>query len=224
MRKTASFLLGLSLLSPACKMASRPEAADRLSTSEAAHETVSDRALRAQSVTTDSNAAPAEQKALSRPIAPERPQVARTPPQPTRAAPPMPEPVGVAAPDPSASQGVEGGASSPSSPPPPAAPRASQPKPVNGAAFRFYAARGRAATMSRDGTGGDAFHDWGRNPWVDATKDHLSTFAADVESHRRVDAMLVVERITRLRVEVAEHFFSAPARAEHSNVRRVGID
>jgi Ca-activated chloride channel homolog len=29
---------------------------------------------------------------------------------------------------------------------------------------------------------GEAYHDWGRNPWVDATKDHLSTFAADVDT------------------------------------------
>ena len=26
------------------------------------------------------------------------------------------------------------------------------------------------------------FHDYGKNPWVDATKDHLSTFAADVDT------------------------------------------
>jgi Ca-activated chloride channel family protein len=29
---------------------------------------------------------------------------------------------------------------------------------------------------------GEAYHDWGKNPWVDATKDHLSTFAADVDT------------------------------------------
>ncbi len=32
-----------------------------------------------------------------------------------------------------------------------------------------------------DGTGGEAYHDWGKNPWIDATKDRLSTFAADVD-------------------------------------------
>jgi Ca-activated chloride channel family protein len=31
-------------------------------------------------------------------------------------------------------------------------------------------------------TTGEDYHDWGRNPWVDATKDHLSTFAADVDT------------------------------------------
>lgn len=29
---------------------------------------------------------------------------------------------------------------------------------------------------------GEAYHDWGKNPWVDATKDRLSTFAADVDT------------------------------------------
>ncbi|HUS31548.1 MAG TPA: von Willebrand factor type A domain-containing protein [Kofleriaceae bacterium] len=30
--------------------------------------------------------------------------------------------------------------------------------------------------------GGEAYHDWGKNPWIDASKDHLSTFAADVDT------------------------------------------
>jgi len=30
--------------------------------------------------------------------------------------------------------------------------------------------------------GGEAYHDWGKNRWTDATKDHLSTFAADVDT------------------------------------------
>src|SRR5262249_34484259 len=30
--------------------------------------------------------------------------------------------------------------------------------------------------------GGEAYHDWGKNPWVDTAKDHLSTFAADVDT------------------------------------------
>ncbi|HTR53859.1 MAG TPA: von Willebrand factor type A domain-containing protein [Kofleriaceae bacterium] len=29
---------------------------------------------------------------------------------------------------------------------------------------------------------GEAYHDWGKNPWTDASKDHLSTFAADVDT------------------------------------------
>ena len=29
---------------------------------------------------------------------------------------------------------------------------------------------------------GETYHDWGKNPWVDASKDHLSTFAADVDT------------------------------------------
>jgi Ca-activated chloride channel family protein len=39
-----------------------------------------------------------------------------------------------------------------------------------------------AAPPAADAASGDAFHDWGKNPWVDATKDHLSTFAADVDT------------------------------------------
>ncbi|NVB81685.1 MAG: DUF3520 domain-containing protein [Kofleriaceae bacterium] len=40
------------------------------------------------------------------------------------------------------------------------------------------------APMQRlaDGTGGEAYHDWGKNPWIDASKDRLSTFAADVDT------------------------------------------
>ncbi len=33
-----------------------------------------------------------------------------------------------------------------------------------------------------DRTSGEDYHDWGKNPWVDAHKDHLSTFAADVDT------------------------------------------
>ena len=42
-----------------------------------------------------------------------------------------------------------------------------------------------AAVMAGSGSAqGDTngFHDYGVNPWVDATKDHLSTFAADVDT------------------------------------------
>jgi len=38
------------------------------------------------------------------------------------------------------------------------------------------------AAAPADGTGGEAYHDWGKNPWVEAAKDHLSTFAADVDT------------------------------------------
>jgi len=31
-------------------------------------------------------------------------------------------------------------------------------------------------------TSAESYHDWGKNPWVDASKDHLSTFAADVDT------------------------------------------
>src|SRR5262245_46761551 len=35
---------------------------------------------------------------------------------------------------------------------------------------------------ANDPTSGEGYKDWGKNPWVDATKDHLSTFAADVDT------------------------------------------
>ncbi|MBL0219690.1 MAG: von Willebrand factor type A domain-containing protein [Myxococcales bacterium] len=33
-----------------------------------------------------------------------------------------------------------------------------------------------------DSAGGEGYKDYGKNPWVDASKDHLSTFAADVDT------------------------------------------
>jgi Ca-activated chloride channel family protein len=36
--------------------------------------------------------------------------------------------------------------------------------------------------IAADPESGNQFHDWGKNPWVDASKDHLSTFAADVDT------------------------------------------
>src|SRR5215475_13047650 len=39
-----------------------------------------------------------------------------------------------------------------------------------------------SAAAAGDGTSGEAYHDWGKNPWIDASKDHLSTFAADVDT------------------------------------------
>jgi Ca-activated chloride channel family protein len=40
-----------------------------------------------------------------------------------------------------------------------------------------YAYKGAA-----DGTSGEGYQDYGKNPWVDTSKDHLSTFAADVDT------------------------------------------
>ncbi|MBA3542102.1 MAG: von Willebrand factor type A domain-containing protein [Deltaproteobacteria bacterium] len=42
----------------------------------------------------------------------------------------------------------------------------------------------RADTQSGSGSASssEGYQDWGKNPWVDATKDHLSTFAADVDT------------------------------------------
>jgi Ca-activated chloride channel family protein len=50
----------------------------------------------------------------------------------------------------------------------------------------LQAATGSAMAMTRaqekDKTGGETYKDYGSNPWTDATKDHLSTFAADVDT------------------------------------------
>jgi Ca-activated chloride channel family protein len=39
-----------------------------------------------------------------------------------------------------------------------------------------------AGAIASDGTSGEDYRDWGKNPWIDASKDHLSTFAADVDT------------------------------------------
>ncbi len=39
-----------------------------------------------------------------------------------------------------------------------------------------------SAPIATDVTTGEDYHDWGKNPWVDAKKDHLTTFAADVDT------------------------------------------
>ena len=156
MRKTASsVLLGLSLLSPACKMSSSNEARDE----RAAIETAPQATARAGEGRAE---APADKVRMHEFQQPAEPTVARVAPAST---PPMPEP---AAPPPArtkelarlqAAQGV-----------------------ASGSGYAGKNANGRADFKAADGTGGDAFHDWGRNPWVDASKDHLSTFAADVDT------------------------------------------
>jgi len=153
MRKTASsVLLGLSLLSPACKMSAK-EARDE----PARLAETTTRQLVAPDPQATEHAA-AEASAAASPkmrvhdVAPAtKPTSATTPPanEPAPAAPP-PARVAVA----------QGSAS--------------------GAGYASKAADKPEAKM--DGLGGDSFHDWGRNPWVDASKDHLSTFAADVDT------------------------------------------
>jgi Ca-activated chloride channel family protein len=39
-----------------------------------------------------------------------------------------------------------------------------------------------AGTMDVSSGFDEAYHDWGKHPWIDAAKDHLSTFAADVDT------------------------------------------
>jgi len=66
-------------------------------------------------------------------------------------------------------------------PPPPSKPMAVAV--TTGAAGSI--AYGRAAdsrSVRADAPSSEAYRDWGRNPWTDAKKDHLSTFAADVDT------------------------------------------
>jgi Ca-activated chloride channel family protein len=39
-----------------------------------------------------------------------------------------------------------------------------------------------STTVDGARSSGEAYHDWGKNPWIGAAKDHLSTFAADVDT------------------------------------------
>jgi len=57
--------------------------------------------------------------------------------------------------------------------------RISQGAAAGSGAMAVTRSRGIVAT---DETSGEGYRDWGRNPWVDASKDHLSTFAADVDT------------------------------------------
>ncbi len=41
---------------------------------------------------------------------------------------------------------------------------------------------GSSIAPSAVATSGEGYEDWGKNPWVDAKQDHLSTFAADVDT------------------------------------------
>jgi Ca-activated chloride channel family protein len=51
-----------------------------------------------------------------------------------------------------------------------------------GLAAGSSAPMGTKATSAGDRGSSEAYHDWGKNPWVDTSKDHLSTFAADVDT------------------------------------------
>jgi Ca-activated chloride channel family protein len=54
--------------------------------------------------------------------------------------------------------------------------------PSGGNAGSGYAIGQTAPVAKPDAVGGEAYRDYGKNPWVDAAKDHLSTFAADVDT------------------------------------------
>jgi len=53
---------------------------------------------------------------------------------------------------------------------------------ASGAALVAVDRPDKTAAVGGERGGGEAYHDWGKNPWVDAAKDHLSTFAADVDT------------------------------------------
>jgi Ca-activated chloride channel family protein len=158
MRKISSVVLGLSLLSPACKMSSRAAREDRLAAPQAQEIASESRRVTDDEVPKE----PAGELRMKRrvrdivqPVKGEKQEV-------------------------SAGDSGTAPADPPAAPAPP--PRSTPPASPASAAYNIRAGNGAPATTSRDGTGGDAFHDWGRNPWVDARKDHLSTFAADVDT------------------------------------------
>src|SRR5436305_1587722 len=43
----------------------------------------------------------------------------------------------------------------------------------------MYAARQPTPFSPREPVGSEDYHDWGKNPWIDAKTDHLSTYAGD---------------------------------------------
>jgi len=53
---------------------------------------------------------------------------------------------------------------------------------VYGAGFGAHRRSALAKSADISSSGGEAYHDWGKNRWTDAAKDHLSTFAADVDT------------------------------------------
>jgi Ca-activated chloride channel family protein len=146
MRITASVVLGLSLLSPSCKMASRSASEDQGAAAPRARSIVSEQTSQARS-------------------------------DPMSAGEAAPEPAAATAAVPRSKHAPRVVHEAK-----PAAPTPSQPASPASGALRLQGGKGLADATSRDGTGGDAFHDWGRNPWVDARKDHLSTFSADVDT------------------------------------------
>jgi Ca-activated chloride channel homolog len=166
MRKTASVLLGLSLLSPACKMSK--EAADEGHRAAGAPQAM-ERSVAAGAAGT---AGVSADKPVTRNLVQEAPSDYAAPPA---SATPVPEL-----------------AAAPSSVPRRPGPTVPRGGPVgvspgrisNGAVAQSYPGKSADGLMDRatEGTGTDRFRDWGRNPWVDASKDHLSTFAADVDT------------------------------------------
>jgi len=46
----------------------------------------------------------------------------------------------------------------------------------------MYVAAPSRPFMAMEPSTGEDYHDWGKNPWIDANRDHLSTFAADVDT------------------------------------------
>ncbi len=155
MRKVlSSALLGVSLLSPACKSMKSDEAA--------APQVVARNSDPAVATTPDVSAAPAAERPAG---AAQHELWAAEPPPPPVA--PSPTSAG-----PYAGQGAAGSASGYASPA----------KPAMVVDMRRAQPVERKLGKLGDSVSAEGYRDWGKNPWVDATKDHLSTFAADVDT------------------------------------------
>ena len=112
--------------------------------------------------------------------------------------------------------------------------RAGMPRPVSAPSPTTTPAEAKAAekiaantAMQRtdDGTGGEGYHDWGKNPWIDATKDRLSTFAADVDTASYTIARRKLEEGTlppaaSVRVEEFVNYFKYALRRSRRRTRR----
>ncbi len=68
---------------------------------------------------------------------------------------------------------------------------------MDGKADKAIATAAVAAPLAAaDTTTAEAYRDWGTNPWIETAKDHLSTFAADVDTASSTTARRKLEEGT----------------------------
>jgi Ca-activated chloride channel family protein len=87
----------------------------------------------------------------------------------------------------------------------------------------------RLAVATAERTSGEEYKDWGRNQWTDASKDHLSTFAADVDTAsytiaRRKLLEGALPPAASVRVEEWVNYFKYELPPPKSSVFQVAMD